>query len=127
MIVEFNDSSEGLVVTVEIIIGAPVKGYDNKFPKNGVTVSMAKAANTMLLESVMAPYRANGDFTAALDAVTRHVVEEFGNLPNFVPQTWKADERGRLPLELAQFRKNIISLVKSNGKVDSKAAAQAGL
>lgn len=32
LIVEFNDSPEGLVVSVEVIIGAAAKGYDVKNP-----------------------------------------------------------------------------------------------
>jgi hypothetical protein len=123
MVVEFNDSPNGLVVSVEVIIGAAVKGYDAKFPANGVTPAMAKAANAMLLEPMMAPYRANGDFKAALDAVTRHVVEEFGNLPKFVPEAWNSDERGRLSEELVQFKNNIITLAgkPASNKVDVKA------
>lgn len=84
---------------------------------------MAKAANTMLLEAVMKPYRASGDFEAALDAVTRHVVEEFGNLPNFVPLAWKNDPRGRVAAELTAFKKNIISLVSPAARISATAAA----
>lgn len=124
MMVEFEDTPDGMVATVEVIVGAASKGYDAGNPKNGVTAAMAKAANTMLLEAVLAPYRVNGDFEASLDAVTRHVVEEFGNLPNFVPQAWNEDERGRLPTELMQFKKNLVTLVRSG---NSKAAAHAGL
>lgn len=121
MVVEFNDSPDGLVASVEVIIGAAVKGYDPKYPFNGVTPAMAKAANAMLLEPMMAPYRANGDFKAALDAVTRHVVEEFGNLPNFVPEAWNSDERGTLSEELAQFKNNIINITgKPPSKVELK-------
>lgn len=128
LVVEFKDNPNGLVVSVEVIIGAAVKGYDQKFPKNGVAPAMAKAANTMLLEAVMGPYRENGDFNAALDAVTRHVVEEFGNLPNFVPQAWNAAAGvDKVVEELAQFKKNIINLVKPGSKVNAAAAAQAGL
>lgn len=126
LVVEFDNApAGGMVVSVEVIVGAAAKGYDAKFPKNGVSHSMAKAANTMLLEAVMGPYRENGDFTAALDAVTRHVVEEFGNLPNFVPQAWAAEEAegGKVAGELAQFRKNIINLVKPGSSVNAAAAA----
>jgi hypothetical protein len=41
-----------------------------------------------------------------------------------VPQAWNEDERGRLPTEISQFKKNLVTLVKSG---NSKAAAQAGL
>jgi len=132
LIVEFNDSPEGLVVSVEVIIGAAVKGYDAKNPTKGVPVPMAKAVNTMLLEAVMEPYRKNGDFEGALDAVTRHVVEEFGNLPNFVPKAWGGDVRGKLAAELSAFKKNIINLVKPGSPAavqatNATAAAKVGL
>jgi hypothetical protein len=93
LIVEFADTPEGMVASIEVIVGAAAKGYDAANPHKGVLPAVAKAANTMLLETVMAPYRANGDFEAALDAVTRHVVEEFGNLPQFVPRAWHEDPR----------------------------------
>lgn len=115
LIVEFNDSPEGLVVSVEVIIGAAVKGYDVKNPSKGVPVPMAKAANTLLLQAVMAPYHKNGDFDGALDAVTRHVVEEFGNLPNFVPKAWNGHMAGKLASELSSFKRNVINLVKPGG------------
>jgi hypothetical protein len=127
LIVEFNDSHDGLVVSVEVIIGAAAKGYDTKNPKNGVPASMAKAANTMILEPVMAPHRANGEFDGALDAVTRHVVEEFGNLPNFVPDAWNGDMRGKLAQEVVNFKRNIIAMVQKGGAIDKAAARQAGL
>lgn len=116
-IVEFNDSPDGLLASIEVIIGAAAKGFDAKNPKNGVPPKLAKAVNTMLIEAVMRPYRANGDFDAALDAITRHVVEEFGNLPNFVPAAWASEQKGgrHLAPQLAEFKKNIASLVKPGG------------
>lgn len=109
LIVEFNDSAEGLVVSVEVILGAAGKGYDKRNPGKGVRHPLASAANTLLLEAIMAPYRANGDFDAALNAVTRHVVEEFGNLPRFVPQAWATSAQGVVMDQLAVFKNNLIA------------------
>jgi hypothetical protein len=109
LIVEFNDSPKGLVTSVEVILGAAASGYDAKNPNQGVPKIAASTANALLFESVMAPYRKNGDFKGALDAVTRHVVEEFGNLQWFVPEAWGRSVQGQVMKQLQEVKAALIA------------------
>lgn len=109
LIVEFNDSPTGLVTSVEVILGAAASGYDAKNPNQGVPKIAASTANALLFESVMAPYRKNGDFKGALDAVTRHVVEEFGNLQWFVPEAWGRSVQGQVMKQLQEVKAALIA------------------
>lgn len=107
MVVEFKDSPEGVIVSVEVILGAAAIGYDKKNPFEGVPKPLASAANAMLFETIMKPYRENGDYAAALDAVTRHVVEEFSNLQRFVPLAWEEQGPGAVLNQLQEYAASI--------------------
>lgn len=107
LVVEFNDGQQGLIVSVEVILGAAPIGYDKKNPLEGVPKPLASAANAMLFETVMKPYRDNGDYAAALDAVTRHVVEEFSNLQHFVPLAWEQQGPGAVLKQLQEYAASI--------------------
>lgn len=86
LLVQFTDTPAGLVISVEVLLGTAASGYDPKNPLFGTEPHLAMLVNAVLFEAVMKPYRLNGEFTAALNAVTRHVVEEFGNLPGACAQ-----------------------------------------
>lgn len=103
LLVQFEDTPEGLVVSVEVVLGAAALGYDKKNPIQGVPKPVAAAANAMLFETVMKPYRDNGDYNAAMDAVTRHVVEEFSNMQRFVPLAWEQQGPGAVLKQLQEF------------------------
>lgn len=87
MIIEFNDTPEGVVVDAEIIMGLPYKGYDERSPLRGYP--MAAGLNEMAIAPALAGKVPGAfNFDEALDAITRHVVEEFSNLQFFVPYAW---------------------------------------
>lgn len=88
MIIEFNDTPEGLVVDVEMIMGLPYKGYDERSPLRGYPT--AAGLNEMAFAPAFAGLVPGGfDFHESLDAITRHVIEEFTNLQFFVPYFWE--------------------------------------
>lgn len=103
LIVQFEDTPQGMVVSVEVVLGIAAIGYDSKNPFNGVPKPLASAANAMLFEKIMKPYRENGEFQGALDAVTRHVVEEFSNLQRFVPLAWEEQGPGKVLQQLQEY------------------------
>jgi hypothetical protein len=86
MILEFNDTPAGLVVDVEMIAGLPFKGFDERSPLRGYMT--ASGLNGMALAPQFAGVVGDLDWNETLDAVTRHVVEEFTNLQFFVPYFW---------------------------------------
>eukprot|EP00775_Hariotina_reticulata_P010175 gene10175-10335_t len=109
LVVQFKDSPAGLVVSVEVLLGAAAKGFDPLNPLDGANKAMAALANAMLFETIMKPYRKNGQFNGALNAVTRHIVEEFGNLQHFVPAAWDASTPGKIAAELETFKLNVMA------------------
>jgi hypothetical protein len=87
MIIEFNDTPEGLVVDIEMIAGLPHKGYDERSPLRGYKT--AAGLNEMALAPAFAGKRgANFNWIEAFDAITRHAIEEFTNPQNFLPYFW---------------------------------------
>lgn len=87
MIIEFNDTPEGLVMDIEIIAGAPAKGYDERSPLRGYP--MAAGLNEMAMAPTFAGKIGGGfDWNEAFDAITRHAIEEFTNIQFFVPYFW---------------------------------------
>eukprot|EP00775_Hariotina_reticulata_P003868 gene3868-4123_t len=83
MIIEFNDVSGGLEVDIEIIAGIPPKGFDDRNPFGGFLA--AGPLNELLTSPLLAKQKGTPDYDGAINAITRHVVEEFSNLQFFVP------------------------------------------
>eukprot|EP00775_Hariotina_reticulata_P003867 gene3867-4122_t len=83
MIIEFNDTPEGLVVDVEVVAGIPPKGFDERDPTSGFLT--AAGMNELLTAPLLASQKASPDWSGAIDAISRHVIEEFSNLQFFVP------------------------------------------
>lgn len=75
----------GGVVTVEIINGAPLKGFDPISPQLGYTQAEAAAINSNVLLPLFTTFEADPANAGVWDAVSRHVVEEFSNLGRFLP------------------------------------------
>jgi hypothetical protein len=83
MIIEFNDTPEGLVVDIEVVAGIPSKGYDERNPTDGYL--MAAGMNEMLTAPLLAKQKDSPDWQDSINAITRHAIEEFSNLQFFVP------------------------------------------
>jgi hypothetical protein len=87
MMIEFNDTPEGLVVDIEMIAGIPSKGYDERSPLRGYKA--AAGLNEMALAPAFAGKRgAYFNWVEAFDAITRHAIEEFTNPQFFLPYYW---------------------------------------
>jgi len=87
MILEFNDTPEGLVVDVEVIAGIPFKGYDDRAPYDGY--KMAAGMNELFTAPLLASQKGSYDWEESINAITRHVIEEFSNLQHFVPYLYE--------------------------------------
>lgn len=83
MIIEFNDTPQGLVVEIEVVAGIPPKGFDERDPTNGFFT--AAGMNELLTAPLLASQKASPDYSGAIDAISRHAIEEFSNLQFFVP------------------------------------------
>lgn len=87
MIIEFNDTPEGMVVDIEVIAGIPSKGYDERNPIDGFTA--AAGMNEVLTAPLLAANKNSMDWEESINAITRHAIEEFSNLQFFVPTLWQ--------------------------------------
>jgi hypothetical protein len=87
MIIEFNDTPEGLVVDIEVVAGIPSKGYDERSPTDGYL--MAAGMNEMLTAPLLAKQKGSPDWQDSINAITRHAIEEFSNLQFFVPTLYE--------------------------------------
>jgi hypothetical protein len=83
LILEFNDTPEGLVVDIEVIAGIPHKGYDERAPQDGFLT--AAGMNEMFTAPLLARQKGSVDWEESINAITRHTIEEFSNLQHFVP------------------------------------------
>lgn len=83
MIIEFNDTPEGMVVDIEVVAGIPSKGYDERNPTDGYL--MAAGMNEVLTAPLLAKQKDSPDWQDSINAITRHAIEEFSNLQFFVP------------------------------------------
>ncbi|KAF6259716.1 hypothetical protein COO60DRAFT_1511685 [Scenedesmus sp. NREL 46B-D3] len=81
MIIEFNDTPEGMVVDIEVVAGIPSKGYDERNPSDGYL--MAAGMNEMLTAPLLAKQKDSPDWENSINAITRHAIEEFSNLQFF--------------------------------------------
>lgn len=87
MILEFNDTPEGLVVDIEVVAGIPYKGYDERSPTDGYM--MAAGLNEMMTAPLVARQKGSFDWEESINAITRHAIEEFSNLQHFVPYLYE--------------------------------------
>jgi hypothetical protein len=87
MILEFNDTPEGLVVDIEVVAGLPFKGYDERAATSGYFT--AAGLNEMFTAPLLAKQKGSTDWVEAINAITRHCIEEFSNLQHFVPYLWE--------------------------------------
>jgi hypothetical protein len=87
MILEFNDTPEGLVVDIEVVAGIPYKGYDERAPHDGFLA--AAGLNEMMTAPLIARQKGSYDWEESINAITRHAIEEFSNLQHFVPYLYE--------------------------------------
>jgi len=87
MILEFNDTPEGLVVDIEVVAGLPFKGYDERAPLDGYAA--AAGLNEMMTAPLIARQKGSYDWEESINAITRHTIEEFSNLQHFVPYLYE--------------------------------------
>ena len=87
LMVEFHQTKAGLVVDLEVVVGAPPKGWDERNKANGN--ALARQINDNLMEPQLASQRTSQDWNESINAITRHMVEEFSNLRHFVPGLYK--------------------------------------
>ena len=84
---DFKDSPDGLIIYIELIAGVPPMGYDPYNIKNGNP--MAGTVNDLVIGQLLESVRNTPDWDGQFDALTRHMIEEFGNLQFFVPELYK--------------------------------------
>lgn len=76
--VEWIDTQEGVVTHVELVVGSPPKGWDPLHPTYGNL--FAGFWNDALVGPMLGRVRNSPDWEGAFGAISRHIVEEFGNL-----------------------------------------------
>lgn len=69
------------------IAGVPHKGYDDRAPKDGY--KMAAGMNELFSAPLLASQKGSYDWDESINAITRHVIEEFSNLQHFVPYLYE--------------------------------------
>jgi hypothetical protein len=74
------------MVRINIILGVPPKGYDAKNPDAGSF--MASTFNDMLMGPLIESFRNTPDLDESMNAVIRHMIEEYSNLRHFVPELY---------------------------------------
>lgn len=70
--VEFHQTPEGMVVDVEVVVGSPPRGWDERNRRNGNT--LARAINSGLMEPQLRTQRGTLDWEESINAITRHMV-----------------------------------------------------
>ncbi|KAF8065440.1 F-box protein [Scenedesmus sp. PABB004] len=83
MIIEFNDTPEGMVVDIEVVAGIPSKGFDERAPAEGFLT--AAGMNEAFTAPLLASQKGSPDWEESINAISRHAIEEFSNLQFFVP------------------------------------------
>ena len=71
------------------MIGAAVQGYDKTDPSKGTGPEAARIVNDNLIKPLFASYAEGEEFTRSINAITRHVVEEFSMFRFFLPTVWE--------------------------------------
>jgi hypothetical protein len=67
--------------------GVPYKGYDERAPHDGYR--MAAGMNELFTAPLLAKQKGSYDWDESINAITRHVIEEFSNLQHFVPYLYE--------------------------------------
>lgn len=90
LIVNLKDTPEGLKIDNELIIGAARVGYDARDPTRGTPAEAAAVVNENVLNPALKKfYGSDEEFTRSVNAISRHVVEEFSMFRFFLPQVWE--------------------------------------
>ena len=88
LIVNFKDTPKGLKIDNELIIGAAVQGYDKYDPAKGAPAEAAAIVTENLVKPMFKNYADGEEFDRSINAITRHVVEEFSMFRFFLPEVW---------------------------------------
>jgi hypothetical protein len=88
LIVNLKDTPEGLKIDNELIIGAAAAGYDKADPSEGAPAAAAQVVNDNLIKPMFDTFAKGDEFMASINAITRHVTEEFSMFRFFLPTVW---------------------------------------
>ena len=92
LIVNLKDTPEGLKIDNELIIGAARTGFDPRDPRRGTPAEAAVVVNDNVLNPALRKfYGTDAEFDRSVNAISRHVVEEFSMFRFFLPQVWAAN------------------------------------
>jgi hypothetical protein len=89
LVVNLKDTPEGLKIDNELIIGAAALGYDKEDAGKGAPKEAATILNDNLIRPALAAYAPGEEFMRSIDAISRHVTEEFSMFRFFLPTVWK--------------------------------------
>ena len=84
--IEFKDTADGLMVRINIVLGVPPRGYDSNNPDAGSF--FASTFNDMLMGPLIESFRNTPDLDESMNAVIRHMIEEYSNLRFFLPELY---------------------------------------
>ena len=85
LIVNLKDTPAGLKIDNELILGAAAQGYDKSDPSRGAPRESSQIVNDNLVKPMLQSWAAGDEFARSLDAISRHVVEEFSMFRFFLP------------------------------------------
>jgi hypothetical protein len=86
LIVNLKDTPQGLKIDNELIIGAAAYGHDPTDPAKGVPAETAVIVNDNIIKPALANWASGADFNRSVNAISRHVVEEFSMFRFFLPK-----------------------------------------
>jgi hypothetical protein len=66
-----------------------VQGYDKYDPAKGAPPEAAVLVNENLVKPMFANYAEGAEFDRSINAITRHVIEEFSMFRFFLPEVWE--------------------------------------
>jgi hypothetical protein len=97
LIVNLKDTPAGVKIDNELIIGAARTGYDPQDPAKGVPPEAARLLNDNVIFPALENWAPNGELMRSINAISRHVTEEFSMFRFFLPQVggWGVGGRGR--------------------------------
>jgi hypothetical protein len=86
LIVNLKDTPQGLKIDNELIIGAARTGYDPLDPSKGIAPEAARMLNDNVIWPALEAYAPGGELMRSINAISRHVTEEFSMFRFFLPQ-----------------------------------------